>query len=95
MEEGEFSCREKNMVEEGSEVAGEEEMIHYSDDEHQVFDEMPVQVRRFYFVKVLPLENPNLDAMMKKAEEVINKTNRDQVLLAPKIRGRMVCDKKP
>ncbi|CAK9328682.1 unnamed protein product [Citrullus colocynthis] len=90
MEEGEFSCREKNMVEEGSEVAGEEEMIDYSDDEHQVFDEMPVQVRRFYFVKVLPLENPSLDAMIKKAEEVINKTNRDQVLLAPKIRGRMM-----
>ncbi|KAL0538279.1 hypothetical protein IC582_027291 [Cucumis melo] len=86
MEEGEFNCREKNMVEEGEgpEVVGEEEIIDCSD------DEMPVGVRHFYFVKVLPLENPNLDAMIKKAEERIEKTNRDQVLLATKIREKMM-----
>lgn len=91
MEEGDqFNCREKNMVEEqeGSEVIGEEGIIDCSD------DEMPVGVvRHFYFVKVLPLENPNLDAMIKKAEEMIDKTNRDQVLLATKIREKMVCEK--
>ncbi|XP_038875496.1 proton pump-interactor BIP131-like isoform X2 [Benincasa hispida] len=90
MEEGEFNSREKNMVGEGSEVAGDEEIIDCSDDEHQMFDEMPVRVRHFYFVKVLPLENPNLDAMIKKAEEMIDKMNRDQVLLAPKIREKMM-----
>ena len=92
MEEGDqFKYREKNMVEEleGSEVVGEEEMVVDCSD-----DEMPVGVvRHFYFVKVLPLENPNLDAMIKKAEEMIDKTNRDQVLLATKIREKMVCEK--
>lgn len=73
----------------------EKEVVEDSDDEHQVFDEMPVRARQFYFVKLLPLENPNTDAMIKKAEETIEKTNRDQVLIAQKIRRRVVYDKKP
>lgn len=84
MGKGGCHFREKKVVEEGLEV-------DYSDDEHQVFDEMPVRIPPF----LLPLENPNRDAMIKKAEEKIEKTNRERILIARKLRERMVCEKKP
>ncbi|XP_023004757.1 proton pump-interactor BIP103-like [Cucurbita maxima] len=90
MEEGELYCKEKKVREEGSEVAGEVAILDYSDDERQLFDEMRVRGRHFYFAKVLPIENPKMDAMIKKAEETIEKINRDQVVMAQKIRERMM-----
>ncbi|KAG6592802.1 Proton pump-interactor 103, partial [Cucurbita argyrosperma subsp. sororia] len=90
MEEGELYCKEKKVREEGSEVAGEVAILDYSDDERQLFDEMRVRGRHFYFAKVLPIENPKMDAMIKKAEETIEKMNRDQVVMAQKIRERMM-----
>ncbi|XP_022155437.1 proton pump-interactor 1-like isoform X2 [Momordica charantia] len=86
MEEGDSGFREKEMVEEeGPVISGDD-----SNDEHQMFDEMPVRVRQFYFVKHLPVENPKTDAIIKKAEETIDKLNRDQVVMASKIRERMM-----
>lgn len=72
----------------------EGEELGFSDNEHQVFDEMRVRARQFYFVKPLPLENPHIDAMIKEGEETIEKMNQDQVLLAQKIRKRVVCENK-
>ena len=95
MEEGELYCKEKKVREEGSEVAGEVAILDYSDDERELFDEMRVRGRHFYFAKVLPIENPKMDAMIKKAEETIEKINRDQVVMTQKIRERMVCEKNP
>ncbi|XP_023514978.1 proton pump-interactor BIP103-like [Cucurbita pepo subsp. pepo] len=90
MEEGELYCKEKKVREEGSEVAGEVAILDYSDDERELFDEMRVRGRHFYFAKVLPIENPKMDAMIKKAEETIEKINRDQVVMTQKIRERMM-----
>lgn len=95
MDGGEFDYKEKGVVKEGPKPAGDEVKVEYSDVEHQVFDEMFFPVRQFSFVKVLPLESPNVDAMIKEAEEMIEKMNQDQVLLAQKIRKRVVCEKKP
>lgn len=85
----------KGVVEEEQKPAGDEVIVDCSDYLHQMFDEVPVPVRQCSFVKVLPLENPEVDAMIKKAEETIEKMNQDQVLLAQKIRKRVVCEKKP
>ncbi|XP_038906844.1 proton pump-interactor BIP131-like isoform X2 [Benincasa hispida] len=85
MEEGDCDFRENKVVAEGLEVAGDEAVV----DEHQVFDEMPVGVRQFYFVKVLAHENSNTDAMIK-AEETITKMNQDRILIAQKIRDRQM-----
>ncbi|KAE8646761.1 hypothetical protein Csa_004897 [Cucumis sativus] len=83
MGEGDCDFGENKLVEEGSEVAGDEAVV----DEHLVFDDVPVGVRQFYFVKVKALENSNTDAMIK-AEETISKMNQDQILIAQKIRDR-------
>lgn len=95
MHGGEFDYGVKGVVEEEQKPAGDELIVDYYDYLHQIFDEMPVPVRQFSFVKVLPLENPEVYAMIKKAEETIGKMNQDQVLLAQKIRKRVVCEKKP
>ncbi|KAL0538278.1 hypothetical protein IC582_027290 [Cucumis melo] len=80
----------KGVVEEEQKPAGDEVIVDCSDYLHQMFDEVPVPVRQCSFVKVLPLENPEVDAMIKKAEETIEKMNQDQVLLAQKIRKRVM-----
>ncbi|KAE8646760.1 uncharacterized protein LOC105435772 [Cucumis sativus] len=90
MHGGEFDYGVKGVVEEEQKPAGDELIVDYYDYLHQIFDEMPVPVRQFSFVKVLPLENPEVYAMIKKAEETIGKMNQDQVLLAQKIRKRVM-----
>lgn len=85
MDGGQIDDREKD----GSEAACDGVVVP------QVVDEIPVRVRKSYFVEVLSVESPNIDAMIKKAEETIERINEDEVLLAQKIRKRVVCEQKP
>ncbi|XP_023515487.1 uncharacterized protein LOC111779624 isoform X2 [Cucurbita pepo subsp. pepo] len=80
MDGGQIDDREKD----GSEAACDGVVVP------QVVDEIPVRVRKSYFVEVLSVESPNIDAMIKKAEETIERINEDEVLLAQKIRKRVM-----
>ncbi|XP_022954368.1 uncharacterized protein LOC111456628 isoform X2 [Cucurbita moschata] len=90
MDGGQIDDREKDVVEDGPEAACDGAVVDCSDDEPQVVDEIPVRVRQSYFDEVLSVESPNINAMIKKAEETIERINEDQVLLAQKIRKRVM-----
>lgn len=94
MVEGDCDFKKKKVMEEGSEFGGDERVSDDFVDEHQVFDEMPVRVQQFSLVEILPFENPNTDAMIKKAEEKIEKMNRGRILKTQKLRERMVRENK-